>query len=464
MTSLQRTKLSFLTLLFIVPSVVFGQGQAPVVCGWADVPVIVSRIVPPTFPAHEFDVTKFGAKGDGKTDCTGFFANAIEACHAAGGGRVVVPKGIFLTGPIHLLSNVEFHLSDSAIVRFSTNPKDYLPVVRTRFEGIECMNYSPLLYAYRQENIAITGTGVFDGQGSLENWWSWKGAGPKNNAPNQAAARAALVKMGEEGVPVEKRVFGEGSYLRPTFVEPYECRNILIKDVTFRNSPMWFLHPVLSTNVTIDRVSVNGLGPNNDGCDPESCTDVLIRNCSFNTGDDCIAIKSGRNNDGRRVNVPSANIIIQGCHMNDGHGGVVIGSEVSGGVRNVFAEDCSMDSPNLDRAIRIKTNSVRGGIVENVFIRKIRVGQVREAAVKINFFYEEGDAGRFTPVVRNIRIENLSCDNAKFAIWVKGYPRSPVRNLVLQDCTFSGIGEPNVMENVDGFTASNVIINGRLLK
>ena len=176
-------------------------------------------------------------------------------------------------------------------------------------------------------------------------------------------------------------------------MQPYRCQNVLIEGVTIINSPMWELHPVLCTNVTIRDVTINTHGPNNDGCDPESCRDVLIERCTFDTGDDCIALKSGRNDEGRRLGVPIENVIIRDCVMKDGHGGVVIGSEMSGGARNVFAERCRMDSPNLDRALRIKTNAVRGGLVERVYMRDVTVGQVAEALVTVNFYYEEGDTG-----------------------------------------------------------------------
>ena len=195
----------------------------------------------------------------------------------------------------------------------------------------------------------------------------------------RAEAHRLLVSQLDQaarGVPVPERVFGDGSNLRPNFIQPYRCKNVLVEGVTIVNSPMWEIHPVLCTNVTVRRVSINSHGPNNDGCDPESCRDVLIEDCTLDTGVDCIALKSGRNEDGRRVNTPIENVVIRKCVMKDGHGGVVIGSEVSGGARRIFAEQCRMDSPNLDRALRIKTNSVRGGYVEGVFMRDCTVGQV----------------------------------------------------------------------------------------
>src|SRR5690606_10431762 len=197
---------------------------------------------------------------------------------------------------------------------------------------------------------------------------------------------------------------------------------VLIENVTVNRSPFWLLHPVLSENVTVRGVHLESLGPNSDGCNPESCRNVLIEGCYFDTGDDCIAIKSGRNNDGRRVATPSENIVIRNCEMRAGHGGVVMGSEISGGVRNVFAEGNRMSSPDLERGIRIKTNSVRGGVLENIYVRDTTIGEVRDAIV-IDFYYEEGDSGQFDPLVRNIEIENLVCEHARRAFAIRGFPR-----------------------------------------
>jgi polygalacturonase len=431
---------------------------------WAQVPQILKRIKPPVFPAREFDVTKFGAVEGGTILCTEAFRKAIEACHRAGGGRVVVPAGTFLTGPVHLRSNVNLHVSEGAVIKFSQSPKDYLPLVFTRWEGMELMNYSPLIYAFEQRNIAITGRGTLDGQGDREHWWPWKGQerhGWKKGQPDQKKARRTLEEMTERGVPVAERVFGEGHYLRPQFIQPYRCQNVLIEGVRIVNSPMWEVHPVLCTNVTVRGVTVSTHGPNNDGCDPESCTDVLIKDCYFDTGDDCIAIKSGRNADGRRLNAPSQNIVIQGCRMKDGHGGITIGSEISGGVRNVFAEDCRLDSPNLDHALRVKNNRMRGGLLENLYFRDIEVGQVAHAVITIDFNYEEGARGKFTPVVRNFVVSNLKSGRSKHALDVQGFGDAPVYNLRLAGCTFEQVAEPTIVKNVEGLTLESVRINGR---
>jgi len=223
------------------------------------------------------------------------------------------------------------------------------------------------------------------------------------------------------------------------------------------------INPVLCENVSVIGVSVEGLGPNNDGCNTESSKYVLIKDSFFNTGDDCIAIKSGRNNDGRRINIPSENIVIQNCKMKEGHGGVVIGSEISGGVKNVFAENCLMNSPNLDRAIRIKTNSVRGGTIENLFVRNIEVGEVKEAVLTINFFYEEGDGGEFTPSVKNVVLENVTSNKSSYALLIRAYDRSPVTGLKILNCKFRNVKDGNIIENVKSPIIEAVQINDKEL-
>ena len=440
---------------------------------WSSVPQILARIKAPIFPKRDFPVTGFGAKADGKSDCTDAFCKAIEACNKAGGGRVVVPTGEFLTGAIHLKSNVNLHLSKDATIRFSQDLQKYLPVVFTRWEGMELMNYSPFIYAFEQTNIAITGEGVIDGQADCKHWWPWKGrtrCGWKKGDPDQSKARALLYDYVAKGAPVSERVFGDGSYLRPQFIQPYRCQNVLIEGVTLRHSPMWQIHPVLCTNVTVRGVNIereanatDQTGPNTDGCDPESCRDVLIENCVFATGDDCIAIKAGRNNDGRRVAVSSENIIIRGCRMKDGHGGITVGSEISGGVRNVFAENCRLNSPDLNIALRFKNNAQRGGLLENFFYRNIEVGQVGDAVLTIDFNYEEGEKGPFTPVVRNVFVKNLRSGKSARVLDLQGFKAAPIYNVRLEDCTFDNVAKENIVKNVEGLALRNVRINGKLV-
>ena len=429
--------------------------------GWREADDILARVSPPVFPERVFPVTEYGAVGDGARDCTAAFRDAIAACVRAGGGRVLVPDGRFLTGAIHLKSRVNLHLSDGATIAFSRNPDHYLPAVFTRWEGVELMNYSALIYAFEQRDLAVSGRGTLDGQASDGHWWPWKGSRTLPPEATQTAARARLIEMGARGVPVAERVFGAGSFLRPNFIQPYRCQNVLVDGVTIVNSPMWEVHPVLCRNVTVRNVVINSHGPNNDGCDPESCRDVLIEGCTFDTGDDCIALKSGRNEDGRRLAAPIENVVVRDCSMKDGHGGVVIGSEVSGGARNIFAEKCRMDSPNLDRALRIKTNSVRGGFVEHVYMRDVAVGQVAEAVVTVDLFYEEGDAGKFPPAVREIDVRNVTSGKSQYGLLLRGYAHTPMRGIRVTDCVFDNVARDNVIEGVTGLTLANVRVNGK---
>ncbi len=258
----------------------------PAFAGWDTVPAILARIRPPSFPKRDFYITRYGAASDGIRDCSAAIREAISACSRAGGGRVVIPAGTFLTGAIHLRSNVNLYISKGATLRFIPDPHLYLPVVYTRWEGVECMSYSSFIYAFEQENIAVTGGGTLDGQANDKYWWPWNGNpsyGGSRQSPNQMAARNRLFKMGETDVPVGERVFGEGSYLRPNFVQLYRCRNVLVDGITIHNSPMWQVHPVLCTNVTVRGVKAISHGPNNDGCNPESSRDVLIQDLTLET-------------------------------------------------------------------------------------------------------------------------------------------------------------------------------------
>ena len=435
---------------------------------WKRMELTIKSIPETHFPDKTYNVKDFGAVADAKTSNTLVFEKAIKACASNGGGKVLVPNGKYLTGPIHLESNVNLHLEDNAEILFSLNPKEY-PIVHTSWEGTEVMNYSPLIYAKNKTNVAVTGKGTLNGQADSTNWWIWSGG--KNygwkkgilsqNDPNN---REVLVDMAEKGVPVAERVFGEGRYLRPNFIEFFECNTVLVKDITVINAPFWILHPIKTNNMIIDGVTVNSHGPNNDGCDPEYSQNIIIRNCTFNTGDDCIAIKAGRDADGRRVGLPSKNIIVQNCKMIDGHGGVVIGSEISAGVNNVFVENCNMDSPNLDRAIRIKTNSKRGGVIEDVYVRNLEVGTVKECVLKLNMFYNVygSQTGNFIPTIRNISLENVNVKNGgKYSVWAEGYKESPVENVTLKNVKIQKVDSIYKLKNVKNIKFINTYINER---
>jgi polygalacturonase len=438
---------------------------------WKKMDMIIKSIPETRFSDKVFNINDYGAIADGKTLNTLAFEKAIKACAANGGGKVLVPNGKYLTGPIQLESNVNLHLSDNAEILFSTNSKDY-PLIHTSFEGTELMNHSPLISARNKTNIAVTGKGTLNGQANDKFWWPWCGSkryGWQTGMPSQhdKANRDNLVEMAEKNIPVAERVFGEGHYLRPNFVEFFECNTALIKDVTIINAPFWVLHPLKTNNLIIDGVTVNSHGPNNDGCDPEYSQNVLIKNCTFNTGDDCIAIKSGRDADGRRVGIPSKNIIVQNCKMIDGHGGVVMGSEITAGVNNVFVDNCVMDSPNLDRAIRLKTNSRRGGTTENIYVRNLQVGTVKECVLRVTMFYDVygGQAGNYIPAIRNIYFENVKVKNGgKYGILADGYQESPVENITFKDVEIIKVDSVYSLKNVKNVNFINSLINGKKME
>ncbi len=350
---------------------------------------IESATALPQQPDREVVVTRYGASPKASAVKNQKAINrAIAEMAKSGGGRVVIPAGTWHTGALRLLSHVNLVVSKGATLCFVFDTKLY-PLVKTSWEELECWNYSPCIYAYQATDIAITGEGTVDGGGSNATWWAMCGKerfGYKAGVTKEAqslGSRDRLQKMAEDGVDPDKRRFGRGQGLRPQLINVMQCERVLIKGVRLINSPFWVIHPLLSKSITVDNVKIWNEGSNGDGCDPEACENVIIKNCSFHTGDDCIAIKSGRNNDGRLWQKPARNIIIRNCKMEDGHGAVVIGSEISGGCQNVFAEDCMMDSPNLERVLRIKTNNCRGGVIENINMRNIKVGQCSEAVLKI---------------------------------------------------------------------------------
>ncbi len=461
-------KIGILAIVFALAGNACVQENDEIAQGWKYMEEILERIQEPQFPEKDFLITDYGAVEGGEQLCTEAFRAAIAACNNSGGGRVVVPQGKFLSGAIHLLDNVELHLQEGSTIAFSTDDKDYLPVVLTRYEGMELYNYSPLVYAYGKTNIAITGKGLLDGQASRENWWTLN----RRPRPNQNEGEPSARRMGSRdslfqlmmaGVPTEERIFGDGHTLRPNFVQFYKCKNILIEGVTLVRPPMWMLHPVLSENITVRDVTlISKIAPNGDGCDPEACKDVLIEGCFFDTGDDCIAIKSGRNRQGYELGIPTENVIIRNCKMVDGHGGVVIGSELSGGVRNVYAYDCEMSSPNLDRALRLKSNSHRGGVIENIFMRDVKVGEVKGAAIRINQNYSSWikEEGNNYTLFRNIYVENMTCNKARYAIELLGNENLPIENIQVINCSFENVEREMVVESVNGLKLENVTVNG----
>ena len=433
----------------------------------------------PQFADKAYLITKYGAKPDATAAKNQkAIQKAIDQCSKKGGGRVVVPAGQkFLTGAITLKSGVNLEVQEGAVLEFVFQPELY-PIVETSWEGLECFNLSPCVYAFQAKDIAITGKGTIDGGGSNDTWWPWNGNprfGWKEGMISQrGGSRARLLKNGEDGIPMynekgersPERMFGPQDGLRPQLVSFNKCEGILLEDVTLLRSPFWVIHPLHSTDITVRRVKMINDGPNGDGCDPECCDRVLIEDCFFNTGDDCIAIKSGRNRDGRERNMPSKNIIIRNCEMKNGHGGVVIGSEISGGCQNVFAHDCVMDSPELERVLRIKTNSCRGGIIENINMRNVKVGVCKESVLKINLDYEHNEVccRGFYPTVRNVYMENVTSQKSKYGVQIIGLDEDTyVYDINVRNCQFNGVKDGNFMSgktrnvNFDG-----LFINGSL--
>lgn len=461
--------LKTLLLALLLPACAFA-------AGWDDNEYkrIEQSIQLPKIAERQFLITSFGAKTTATAAQNQKAINrVISLVSKKGGGKVIIPKGTWNTGAIELKSHVNLVLEEGATLHFAFEPKLY-PLVRTSWEGLACWNYSPCIYAYKAIDIAITGKGTIDGGGNNDTFWQWNGSprfGYKEGVTKESqklGSRSKLLKMAEDGVPFDERKFGMGYGLRPQLVNMVHCERILIKDVKLINSPFWVIHPLLSKNITVDGVYVWNEGPNGDGCDPEACENVLIQNCVFHTGDDCIAIKSGRNNDGRLWNQPSKNIIIRNCKMEDGHGGVVIGSEISGGCENVYAENCVMDSPHLERILRIKTNNCRGGQVQNINMRNVVVGQCKEAVVKINLDYERKEIcyRGFEPIVNNVNVENVTCQKSDYGVLIIG--RDSLENVYdinIKNCKFDGVVKEPV--KITGKTRNvkfdNLVINGSLV-
>lgn len=389
-------------------------------------PFPMPQLQRPDFPERAVNILQHGAVEGGATLNTVAIAKAIDACAQAGGGRVLVPKGRWFTGPIHLRSNIDLHLEEGAELVFSDKPEDYLPVVLVRVGGIELYNYSPFIYARGCSNVAVTGKGRLNGNSKA--WWDWK---------NRESKR--FFEMGAQGVPVEKRIFGtREDAIRPNFVVFLDCRNVLLEDFSIGGGPNWTINPVYCENLIVKGVTVDTDGPNNDGIDPDSCRNVLIEDCVFNTGDDCVVLKSGYNEDGWRVGKPTENVVMRRCLAKRGHGGLVIGSEMSGDVRNVYLHDCEF--VGTDRAVRIKSKRGRGGVVEKVWVRNIHARDLKQDVVIINMDYgadRNKVAGERAPVFRDLHIADVQADGAPVALRIEGLEDSPIENVTFEKLRIS---------------------------
>jgi len=394
-------------------------------------------------PFH--NVKDYGAIGDGSTKDTEAIRKAISTAADAGGGTVYFPAGQYLTGSIHLQSNITLHLDAGAVLKFSQDFDDYLPLVKSRWEGTECMNFSPPIYAYRAENIAIVGRGLIDGQGKA--WWDYMRKARTKTEP--VSKWSKLFAENNQNVASRGRWEQMGNFLRPPMIQPVECRNVRIEGISLKDPPLWTINPVYCDNVTVTGISIKNPGdsPNTDGINPDSCRNVHISDCHISVGDDCITIKSGRDEDGRRVGRPCENITVTNCTMLNGHGGVVIGSEMSGGVRKVAITNCIFDG--TERGIRIKTTRGRGGVIEDIRVSNIVMSKITRTPFDLNMFYEKAPAepvSERTPILRNIHFSDITVRGAPAAGYILGLDEMPV-----QDVTFSNI----TIEAEKGFSCSN---------
>ncbi len=401
-----------------------------------NLPFVMERPIKPSFLDQTFDIREYGARHGGKVKNTKAIAEAIAACHKSGGGKVLIPEGIWLTGPIHLKSNVNLHVAEGAEVHFSRNPDDYLPVVFTRWEGVECYNYSPLIYARDCSNIAITGKGVFDGQGngwrSSQEWQGWE--------KRQDSTVEKLLDAEYNGVAVKDRVYGtKEAALRPQMIQLINCRGVLLEDYTSQNSPFWNNHLVYCDGVIVRNIRLLNPkdGPNTDGINIDSSRNVHIQSLFADVGDDAVCIKSGINEDGWRVGRKSENIVVENCHVKKGHGGIVFGSDTSGGVRNVYVRNCLYDGTLM--GIRMKSRRGRGGGVENVWIENIKMKNIGSHAIILNMFYAPSLKFRSDtpPTFRDIHIKDVICEGAGSAVTFRGLPERPIENITLENVTMT---------------------------
>lgn len=434
-----------------------------------NLPFDMPEVSAPKIPEREVSLSDYGADGSGQSLCTDAFARAIDALSAKGGGRLVVPRGIWMTGPIVLKSNIELHLSAGAVIQFAADENLY-PIVETSFEGLDTRRCQSPISAVGQTNIAITGYGAIDGNGQ---YWrplkrskvtdsQWKtmtsqpgGVMKRNDYWVPSAGYDKAETFSSMNVPEKELTEDEWQeikrFLRPVMISLVGCKNVLLQDVVFQNSPAWNLHPLMCENIIIDGVLVRNpaYAQNGDALDLESCKNALIVNSKFDAGDDGICIKSGKNEDGRRRARPCENVVVDGCTVFAGHGGFVVGSEMSGGVGNIMVRDCQFLGTEV--GLRFKSTRGRGGIVENIFIDGISMTDIKTYALTFNMYYGGKSVAEVladgttvqqvatmpvteeTPIFRNIDIRNVVCYHAGFAMEFNGLPEMPIDGIHLKD-------------------------------
>lgn len=409
---------------------------------------IVSRIALTSFPDREIRVFPLADTSQCARQC---LQQAIDSCSLSGGGRVVVQEGCYrLNGPLRLKSDVNLCLTEGAVLRFSGNPDDFLPVVPTRWEGTELYGRSPMIYACHAHNIALTGKGTIDAQGGRA-FAAWSG--------QEAPDRDRLREMGDKLVPVQERVFGAGTRLRPSCIQPYGCSRVLIEGITVKDSPFWTIHPLYCDNVVVRGVTIDSHFPNNDGCDPESTSNVLIEDCLFETGDDAVAIKSGRDTDGRWTGRPSRNIVIRNCVFRSECNGLCIGSEMSGGVENVYMRNIEIGT--VKNALYFKSNRDRGGYIRCVEVDNVRIERAKGAILRFETNYFGFRGGNHQAKYEHFRISNVEAGEADcYAIFMDGNAEQKIDDIRIRNFTVRRAGQACYLMNTDRVTFENVSVNG----
>ena len=425
---------------------------------YKDLPFAMDKVKQPSFSSFQVNIKDFGAKNDGITSNTKAFASAIDAVVKKGGGTVIIPEGLWLTGPIILKSNVELRTEKGALVLFTSNYDEY-PMIKTWYEGQFCWRTTPPIYAADAENIAITGEGVFDGNGTA--WRPLKKFQVNDILWKKITSiGGVLTEDGQTWYPTEGALKGSKStiypglrtkeqsdsmkvFLRPVMVNFTSCKKILLSGVTFQNPPAWTLHPLLSQDITINNVKVANQEwmTNGDAIDVESCKNVLILNSTFDAGDDAICIKSGRDEEGRKRGVPTENVIVSNCIVYHGHGGFVVGSEMSGGARNMKVSHCTFMGTEV--GLRFKSKRGRGGVVENIYISDINMINIEREAILYDLYYSaagkktttitEEPVNEGTPQFKDIYMKNIVCKGAERAIRMQGLPEMNVKNINLEN-------------------------------
>ncbi len=420
-----------------------------------DAPFDMPAIEIPDFSDCDvFSIVDFGAEQGDKEKTSAAIDAAIDKANAKGGGTVLVPEGEWLTKTLHFKSNVNLHLAKGAVLLFSEDPQDYLPAVHTTWEGMECYNYSPLVYAYECENVAITGEGKL--KAKLDIWKKWYA--------RPAAHMNSLKWLYEKAStysPVEERVMtNDSSHLRPQFIQFNRCQNVLMDGISIVNSPFWTIHPYMCKNVVLRNLNVYAHGHNNDGVDPEMTQNMLVEDCTFDQGDDAIAVKSGRNQDAWRLDTPTKNLVVRNCTIKNGHQLLAIGSELSGGVENVLMENCKVaDRASMFHLVFIKTNERRGGFVKNIIVKNIESNYMREGilGIETDVLYQWRNLVptyevKLTPI-SDVYLENIHAKDAKFISRLQGQEALPIKNVNLSNVVADSIRgtELYIQQNVDGF-------------